>query len=325
MLEHLVIFGIVSGLPWHPFFMLMALAVTRVFQVHYIAGGVASSKIRMFGGNVRKTLWAASAYDEEGSPLGFIVGRFYVGYTSLAIARGNMVSTWLVCPRWVDPPSRVLESPSASTSKCSSVMSWARLGDASSGMNYIRQSLLCPREPTAEQNGIVDQIASMARRSCENGFGYNVAVWLHGPPGSGKSQIGGLLAKKLDGAVCINHCPMDPGDELNILFLRSNPSESKPLVLVLNEWDCVVRSAFTEPGAYRYDNVVPEVWNKVSYCNYMDRLSQYDNTIVIITSNSTVDEVRAIDAAAARPGRIDLEILVKEVAQVDALRARRFE
>lgn len=308
------------AMAWAPWPILLALAsllLSGALDVHVSRGGASSGKMRAVNAFLQTNYWKATATD-DGAPEGIIIGKWFVAWVS--VDSTGIKHVCIAKPLWLARAPGAKERVRGKT-----IDMWNRTGNSQLGMNYSKTVLDVPSTPTGEQQAAVDGLIDLAARSEANGYGFNAVALICGPTGCGKTQVGLLIAKKLGGGVCFDHNPMDAGDSFMSVVLRANPSRSKPLVIMYNEWNTTVASAFKRPGEFRYDNVAPEVWNKTSYNNYMDKLARTPNVLCIFTSNSSAADIRKIDPSAIRIGRIDLEIEMHDVAEVRRKYAARFD
>jgi len=130
-----------------------------------------------------------------------------------------------------------------------------------------------------------------------------LSVFLHGVVGAGKSTIGLLVAKEIKGSFCHTFNPTDPGDTLHSL-LRETRSQDKPLVVVIEEANVLIRSIHTN-SIERHKNIPVSVYNKASFNTFLDDLILYKNLILILTSNEDKEEIEKLDRSYIRKGRID--------------------
>lgn len=311
---------IITGLiPWWHLCLFILLLLSRPVRTIYAQGGHATSNpgMRTATTYIRRNLWLATSMNDE-DPEGFVLGRWFLAWVSRS--RTGYMQVWLIMPRRVALTAEAIEDKRVGNS----IKAWFRFGNSKNGMFYFKHEVVRAGEPTAEQQLAMKSILEYARRSATNGFGFTVSVYIHGPPGCGKSQVGTFLARDLGASLCTKHNPFEAGDHMMNMILKVNPTRKNPLVIVSNEWDARARSVFTTPGKYRTKTDCPEVWDKGSYCEYMDDLCSQNNTIFIFTGNSHPDEIDKMDKAVLRDGRIDLKIAMHDVEQVTSKRERRF-
>ncbi len=311
---------LVGAVSWPMIFLLIALALSPWVRVVHANGGLADAGVRNTIAFTRRGCVLSSAIEDD-TPCGFIIGRNFLAYQMRLVGqfRPNL-DVWLMMPRWI-PMS--VETETKARASAPAVKTWNRSGPI---FNILWSAATAPVSiaPTPEQAGVIAQIIKHASASADNGYGFNASVLLTGPPGCGKSQIAFLLAKQLGAAVCTDHNPLDPGDTLMSMVLRAGATRDAPLVVLLDEWDSRVSIVFAKPGAFRGKDSIPEIWDKTSYCIYMDKLCRFNNVIFIFTANSDPQTIAAVDPAVVRAGRIDLTIEMRDGATIAPLRAARF-
>jgi len=157
------------------------------------------------------------------------------------------------------------------------------------------------KNPFPIQQNIMDEIIKHQK------INKTTVAFLHGLPGSGKSMIGLLLAKELKGSYCNSLIPWQPGDTLNSLYTEADPSEDKPMILVLEEIDIALVKIHA--GIERNDSIaIPiPVSNKTEWNNMFDLVHSglYPNLIILLTSNKTPDFINELDSCYIRKGRVD--------------------
>ena len=57
-------------------------------------------------------------------------------------------------------------------------------------------------------------------------------------------------------------------------------------------------------GVKDHEFFVTEAIDKASWNKFMDCMCEYDNVFVILTMNSTFNEISELDTSYARPGRL---------------------
>jgi hypothetical protein len=232
---------------------------------------------------------------------------------------GTIWYIWVVHPVWVRPNAPQADPLAAETKELKALSDWIRLRRID-GLSWFNGDTFTPSQATKEQAAATSQIVKMARLSASNGFGFNLVVYVHGPPGVGKSSLGGFVAAEVGGTLCTVHTPTEAGDDLETMLVYVRPRRDKPLVLVLNEWDRTVEMAY-RAGAQVRQNA--QVYDKRSYTAYMDMLSRSANVITILTANREASVVDP-DGTALRPGRVDLQVSMKDVDAVREIAGLRF-
>ena len=140
----------------------------------------------------------------------------------------------------------------------------------------------------------------------------HTVAYIHGPPGTGKSMIGSLLAERLNGSICNTVKPWQPNDTIDLLHSEVEPTRNKPIILIFDEVDAALLKIHEGiPPHAKYPTMVldKEGWN-----NMLDEVQRnmYPNLIILMTSNRGPEFVDSLDLSYRREGRIDLTIEMTE-------------
>lgn len=153
-------------------------------------------------------------------------------------------------------------------------------------------------KPRPQQKTIVDDIVAKF-----NAHGHHTS-FIYGKPGSGKTTIALLAAMATNGTFCKTFNPTDPGDTLINLYNIVEPTREKPLVLLLDEVDTMVRSIHV--GVAQHPEVPIMVRDKTTFNRFLDDLNlMWDNVIVVMTSNVSKSDIDSMDESYLRYGRVD--------------------
>ena len=153
-------------------------------------------------------------------------------------------------------------------------------------------------EPKGKQKEIVEDICKIYEEKRRGVF------FIHGVSGAGKSTIGLLVAKKLDGTFCHSFNPTDPGDTLHLVLRDTEPSEENPTVIVLEEVNTLIRHV-NEGSIEKHKEITTLIHNKMTYNTFMDDLILYKNVIIIMTSNEDKQTIDLLDPSYLRKGRVN--------------------
>jgi len=140
----------------------------------------------------------------------------------------------------------------------------------------------------------------------------HTVVFLHGLPGSGKSIIGILLTNYYSSSYCESLQLWKPGDTFDNLYTEVDPTEDKPLIILLNEID--IGLIEITKGIPDHKNIDISIQNKTGWNNLFDsiHLGMYPNIIIVLTSNKTPKFINDLDPSYLREERIDFIFEVKK-------------
>jgi hypothetical protein len=162
--------------------------------------------------------------------------------------------------------------------------------------NFTLRSMV----PRLNQATVIEQMKTHLDK-----VGHTVA-YLYGPPGSGKSMIGLLLADIYGGSYCNTLRPWQPGDSLAALYSEVEPTSKHPLIIAFDEIDDPLIKIHS--GIEAHKSLPTLVHDKPSWNHMLDEIQRgmYPNMIIIMTSNKTPEFIREIDPSYIREGRVDL-------------------
>lgn len=169
-------------------------------------------------------------------------------------------------------------------------------------------------EPILGQGKVVSDAVQVfkKKRQC--------SVFIEGPPCSGKSSVGYLIAKELAGAFCNTFNPTEPGDTLSGAISRIQDwlrDDDIPIVILVDEVDSMLKKIHA--NEVKLNNDTPTlVYDKPSWSKFTDNLRFYKNVVMIFTSNTSKSEIDKLDSSYLRIGRIDVyHILDSPIYQED--------
>jgi hypothetical protein len=159
--------------------------------------------------------------------------------------------------------------------------------------------------PFKTQEPIVDDIIRQYKKK------ERLAVFIHGVSMAGKSTIGYLVAKALKANYTHSFNPSDPGDTFDNMIGDVNHGEDsatsddeQPIVIVLEEADIIIDSIHKQ-DIKRHADIPTPVHNKTTWNNFLNDLVFYNKIIVILTSNSSKEDIDKLDPSYLNHGRID--------------------
>lgn len=172
---------------------------------------------------------------------------------------------------------------------------------------YRKRTIKIPSfEPLLHQIPIMEAIIELYKEK------KHATVFLHGPPGTGKSIIGLLLTNHFEGSYCKTLKFWKPGDLLENLYLDAEPTENKPLIIVLNEIDIPLVNITKGIPDHRTLDI--SVQDKAGWNDLFDDIciGMYPYLIILMTSNKSVDFINQLDPSYLRDSRVDLIYELKQ-------------
>ena len=177
---------------------------------------------------------------------------------------------------------------------------------------YTSRQFKLDIEPNEIQTQFIKQIIDNYNQRT-----YSIPI-LYGKSGNGKSVGSILLCNELlktKKSVCLvdSFNPTDPGDSFIGLYNKINPTEDKPLVVVLEEVDIIIQK-ISNNEIKPHETIPIQIKNKTDWNTFLDRFDRkmYPYVILMLTTNKTMDYFDAIDTSYLRNGRTTLKIHVKQ-------------
>lgn len=93
-------------------------------------------------------------------------------------------------------------------------------------------------------------------------------------------------------AYCNTFNPTDPGDTLQKLYAKVNPTFIQPLFIMVDEIPGILYD-ITNNRVGRHKHIPVLVYNKESWNRFSDNLFHYENIIVIYSSNKPIETISA--------------------------------
>ena len=152
-------------------------------------------------------------------------------------------------------------------------------------------------QPIGAQINVVDDILK------EYTVRGRATIFIHGNPCTGKSTIGYLIAKQLRGSYCHTFNPSDPGDCIHELLNSSEVDSSAPLVIVLEEVDCIIDSILSNTLKLSPD-IPTQVHSKATWTAFLDDMIFIKYVVLILTSNLSKEQLDTRDPSLLRDGRV---------------------
>jgi len=289
-----------SAVPWVLVFLITQLFGVRLYTI----------KDKDIALRVQKRLTYSSHITDDGKGYGISIGRWY--YASVSVERSNSGDTfdiWMISTTasYLALTHETVVSGPVSSDKSTDapvvrkgLTVFNRFGSFSSV--WFRKRTVALVEPVArpDQANILDAICAHQTKR-----GHTV-VFLHGPPGSGKSMVGIMLAQRLGASYCNTLKPWQPGDTLADLYAEAEPTAETPLVVAFDEFDGALMAI--NQGIPPHKAIPISVADKAGWNKFMDEIDRgmFPHLLLVLTSNRDPAFIRSLDPSYIRTGRVDL-------------------
>jgi len=250
----------------------------------------------------------AASYDENDRPTGLIIerGKWIPGYfcwitddgydKSVHVLANDIRRKQLIKPSLEDN----ITSPADISDDIhpSSIEYFERNGTYAY-FTYHSRNLRMTQECTSEQKTILDQIAILYEKQ------RSIACYIYGSTGIGKTLLSYLVSQHYSGSLCDSFQPNTPGDTLENLYSRVNPTRRKPLIVLLDEADTLINNVHHEK-IERHKKAPIQIFNKCTWNRFFDKIDMemFPWVIVLLCSNVPKKEIDKLDKAYLRQGRM---------------------
>ena len=248
---------------------------------------------------ISKKIVCSAMRSEQNDPAGFFFGRLYCGYITETTPEG--VQT-LYCACSASQFNQFTNNDSAKIGqKC--IKLYTRTGGNYYHIRYKSSNFTCSNfVPRNKQTEILEDVISYYKNN------NRCVLMVTGKPGTGKSFMGILITKALNGSICKTYKPTEPGDSIRNLYDSVKPSEMSPLIVMIDEFDLII-NMIHKTEIECHETIPIEIRNKTSWNTLLDdvNLNIYPFMIVVLTSN--LDKATIIsnyEESYIRPGRVDL-------------------
>ena len=236
-------------------------------------------------------------------PFGYFLGLHYIGYISKEnelhlLTYPTMYKQLIYIPSLSMQPTKS-DEPVQETS----VTVYVRKGTYKNLYYTPIKMDLSHISPLGDQGEILKGILNIYQKIGR------ATVFLHGVTGAGKSSMGYLLAKELKGFYCHTFNPTDPGDQLSTLIVDVQ-RDDEPLILVMEEVDTMIQSIHKNKFK-KHDEIPISVYNKSTWSSFLDDMIFYKKVILVLTSNTSKEDIDLWDESYLREGRIHASYSMK--------------
>jgi len=132
-------------------------------------------------------------------------------------------------------------------------------------------------------------------------------LYLSGPPGTGKTYFGYLMAQKLNCYLCDVYKGNEPSCNFTEIYTQTKVSSQRPLVVILDEVDILVSDIHLNSND-NHKKYIKEIYDKTSWNSFMDKIEygMFPHVIVLMTSNKRRQEIDRYDKSYLRNGRVNI-------------------
>lgn len=305
----LITFGmsIFQQIPWSAFFLFL-----HPFKLHLYRLSDREICVR-----IQKKLVISTHKTENHKHYGYGCGKWFVismfrefGDWNVSLITTEETYKSLTAPLPPEDSGTKLDYTSLKDESSSSITLLQRYGNYSNYYFKKRAVDLGILEPLPQQQTILETIQSNQEK-----FGYSV-VFLHGPPGTGKSMIAYILAQRAKGTFCNTLKLWSPGDTLEELYEEASPTKSNPLIVLFDEID-IVLSRIHEHKIEQHKKIPIAIYDKSGWNRFLDsiQLGLYPNLILVLTSNKSPEEMNKLDPCYLRTHRVDFCFHLKDIIE----------
>jgi len=253
--------------------------------------------------------WATHITDDDKS-YGYSIGYWYiVNITINDREYGDKYVVWMIATE--ESYKSLISGKNETSEKLNQLKSeimqtditiFERIGSLANPWYKKRHVKINTMEPRKNQSTVMDGINNHYREY------KHTVVYLWGPPGTGKSVIGILLANMYKSSYCNTLKLWQPGDNIGSLYADVEPTKDSPLILVFDEFDGPLKQIHN--GIKAHPKLPIQIADKTGWNQLLDEIhiGVYPNLILLLTSNITPEEIRKMDPSYIREGRVDLII-----------------
>jgi hypothetical protein len=255
-----------------------------------------------------KTVKYGSIWNND-IPDGWICGKWYVGYIQKDSAHSSQKDLLLFSTKaFFDQNVKELEIDEETGEPVKKALTyWSRQGNFEYLDYYSRQISLPSFKKNPTQDDLISKIMEVFSEK-------NKAVCLiYGRPGTGKSMTSLLLCKdlleKFDAVgLCDTHAPNEPGDNFESFYTSAEPSTEKPVVVVLEEVDGLIKKVHTNQITQGEKTPI-QIKNKTDWNCFLDKFDRgmYPGVILLMTTNQTPEYFDEMDPSYLRKNRVDIK------------------
>ena len=269
-----------------------------LFDIQYCISNEKSIYAKIYN-NVK---W--SLIKKNGDHDGLIIGWYFVGYIDIIEnANGTVqIMTIIIASKKFQKSIGMIDENNINHNKNSII----RFGTGGTQYHrtYPRFETIVDEIPKEEQKKDYDRIITHIKKNKKT------VVLICGKSGWGKSRMARMIAKELDYYYTRSFDPFKAGYKMDEFMNVVKPTSKKRVVMLINEIDVYVSKIFEEKNDKKIEGEIL-ITNKSDWNNFFDEIeTDYQNIIIIMTSNKHPEWFDTIDASIMREGRIDIKIYI---------------
>lgn len=254
-----------------------------------------------------------SSYIISNRPAGWIFGYWFIGYIYY---KNDYRKMYILCNDSFLLDNKLtnkIDEEIEDNKDCDiNQIEYYKRGGNYSGIFYDDIIFNIKYSPLKCQEVILDKITDYNKNHC------SFTVLITGKPCTGKSMISLLLASKLNYTLVDSFNPTDPGDNIFKLIKQIEPNSNKKIIIVFEEIDILINKIHN--GLLNQHKDIPtEILSKREWNMFLDKINRnfYENIILIMTSNKSIDYFNSLDSSYFRKGRLDLNFEMDDEINID--------
>jgi hypothetical protein len=267
----------------------------------------------------------ASSWNNK-QPEGLIIGRYYIGYINKSTMYNGELNIELSLFTKKSFYNNYVNNDNGVNNgdKCKSSLKtiepnkkftyYEREGSSFWRLNYGSRNLNCTKLiPRKDQLTIVNSIISDYKKRKHN------VTLLSGEPGKGKSMIPYFVINKLltmentykKVSLVDTFNPTHPGDSFGKMYNNISPTESEPLIIVLEEVDILIWNIHYKTVQHHKDLPI-QILSKTEWDWLLDMFDRqhYNNVILIMTTNKSIEFFNDLDKCYMRDCRVNTKFVL---------------
>lgn len=247
----------------------------------------------------------SSHMTDEEKGYGYSVGYWYIVYIDVSDNdNGNYYTMWFVGTKSsfknLTASAHEIQTFVKGRAPPAEFAIFERMGSLSNAWFRKRRIPIMNIVPYKSQESVMASIKEHYEKT------RHVVALICGPPGTGKSMIGLLLANHYKSTFCNSLKPWQAGDTLSCIYSDIEPPSESPIIVGFDEVDNVIVAV--NNGIPSHKSIPIQIQDKSGWNSFFDAIQRglYPNLIVVLTSNRSADYIRSIDPSYIREKRVDL-------------------